>query len=177
MFRATNSSILTSTFLTVYAAFGTMHRQCCRPVPRLRWNFSSTVCHILYCLLKLVLSVASCTVCYILYCLLQLVVSVTSYTICYILYCPLHLVLSVTTCSFFCIFNVRYNLFCLLLVVLSVTTCSVTHRRLKMLVCLYNVTNVNVVTFRSAVSGHKPDIRKRGKVSTYYCVTDDIFYF
>ena len=25
-------------FLTVYTAFGTMHRQCCRPVPRLRWN-------------------------------------------------------------------------------------------------------------------------------------------
>jgi hypothetical protein len=25
-------------FLTVYTAFGKMHRQCCRPVPRLRWN-------------------------------------------------------------------------------------------------------------------------------------------
>ena len=28
-------------FLTVYTAFGTMHRHCCRPVPRLRWNVSS----------------------------------------------------------------------------------------------------------------------------------------
>ena len=25
-------------FLTVYTAFGTMHRHCCRPVPRLRWK-------------------------------------------------------------------------------------------------------------------------------------------
>ena len=25
-------------FLTVYTAFGTMRRHCCRPVPRLRWN-------------------------------------------------------------------------------------------------------------------------------------------
>jgi hypothetical protein len=25
-------------FLSLYAAFGTMHRHCCRPVPRLRWN-------------------------------------------------------------------------------------------------------------------------------------------
>ena len=25
-------------FLTVYTAFGIMHRHCCRPVPRLRWN-------------------------------------------------------------------------------------------------------------------------------------------
>ena len=25
-------------FLTVYIAFGTMNRHCCRPVPRLRWN-------------------------------------------------------------------------------------------------------------------------------------------
>ena len=25
-------------FLTVYTAFGTMHRHCCRPVPWLRWN-------------------------------------------------------------------------------------------------------------------------------------------
>ena len=25
-------------FLTVYTAFGTMQRHCCRPVPRLRWN-------------------------------------------------------------------------------------------------------------------------------------------
>ena len=25
-------------FLTVYTAFGTMHRHCCRSVPRLRWN-------------------------------------------------------------------------------------------------------------------------------------------
>ena len=40
MFRATNSPILRSTFLTVYTAFGTMHRHCCRPVPRLRWNSS-----------------------------------------------------------------------------------------------------------------------------------------
>ena len=28
-------------FLTVFTAFGTMHRNCCRPVPRLRWNVSS----------------------------------------------------------------------------------------------------------------------------------------
>ena len=28
--------------LTVYTAFGTMHRHCCRPVPRLRWNVSVT---------------------------------------------------------------------------------------------------------------------------------------
>ena len=34
MFRATNSSILRSTFLTVYTAFGIMHRHCWRPVPR-----------------------------------------------------------------------------------------------------------------------------------------------
>ena len=27
-------------FLTVYTAFGKMHRHCCRPVPRLRWNVS-----------------------------------------------------------------------------------------------------------------------------------------
>ena len=27
-------------FMTVYAAFGTMHRHYCRPVPRLRWNVS-----------------------------------------------------------------------------------------------------------------------------------------
>ena len=26
-------------FLNVYTAFGTMYRHCCRPVPRLRWNF------------------------------------------------------------------------------------------------------------------------------------------
>ena len=26
-------------FLTLYTAFGTMHRLCCRPVPRLRWNW------------------------------------------------------------------------------------------------------------------------------------------
>ena len=25
-------------FLTAYTAFGTIHRHCCRPVPRLRWN-------------------------------------------------------------------------------------------------------------------------------------------
>ena len=25
-------------FLTVYTAFGTMHRYCCRPVTKLRWN-------------------------------------------------------------------------------------------------------------------------------------------
>ena len=25
-------------FLSLYTAFGTMHRLCCRPVPRLRWN-------------------------------------------------------------------------------------------------------------------------------------------
>ena len=25
-------------FLTVYMAFGTMHRYCCQPVTRLRWN-------------------------------------------------------------------------------------------------------------------------------------------
>ena len=30
-------------FLTVYTAFGTMHRHCCRPVPRLRWSSISTV--------------------------------------------------------------------------------------------------------------------------------------
>ena len=34
MFRATNSPILRSTFLTVYTAFGTMHRHCCRLVPQ-----------------------------------------------------------------------------------------------------------------------------------------------
>jgi len=28
-------------FLTVYAAFGTIHRHCCRTVTRLRWNCSS----------------------------------------------------------------------------------------------------------------------------------------
>ena len=39
MFRATSSPILRSTFLTLYTAFGTMHRDCCRSVPRLRWNF------------------------------------------------------------------------------------------------------------------------------------------
>ena len=38
MFRTTNSPIFRSTFLTVYTAFGTMHRHFCRPVPRLRWN-------------------------------------------------------------------------------------------------------------------------------------------
>ena len=31
-------------FLTVYTAFGTMHRQCCRPVSRLRWNLSPETC-------------------------------------------------------------------------------------------------------------------------------------
>ena len=31
-----NSPILRSTFLTVYTAFGTMHRLCCRSVPRLK---------------------------------------------------------------------------------------------------------------------------------------------
>jgi len=25
-------------FLTVYTAFGTLHRHCCRSAPRLRWN-------------------------------------------------------------------------------------------------------------------------------------------
>ena len=30
-------------FLTVYTAFGTVHRRCCRPVPQLRWNSISTV--------------------------------------------------------------------------------------------------------------------------------------
>ena len=25
-------------FLTIYTAYDTMHRHCCRPVPRLRWN-------------------------------------------------------------------------------------------------------------------------------------------
>ena len=34
MFRAINSPILRSTFLTVCTAFGTMHRHCCQPVPR-----------------------------------------------------------------------------------------------------------------------------------------------
>ena len=29
--------------LTVYTAFGTMHRHCCRPVPRLRWNWRSCI--------------------------------------------------------------------------------------------------------------------------------------
>ena len=28
-------------FLIVYTTFGTMHRHCCRLVPRLRWNVSS----------------------------------------------------------------------------------------------------------------------------------------
>ena len=28
-------------FLTVYTAFGTLHRLCCRPVVRFRWNISS----------------------------------------------------------------------------------------------------------------------------------------
>ena len=32
IFRATNSPILRSTFVTVYTAFGTMHRHCCRQV-------------------------------------------------------------------------------------------------------------------------------------------------
>ena len=114
------------------------------------------VCYILYCLLHLVLCVTACTVGYNLYCLLHL-------------YCPLQLVLSVACCT------VCYILYCLSRLVLSVTTCAVTHRRLKMMVCLYNVSNVNVVTFRSAVSGHNPGLLKRGKVSTYYCVTDDTF--
>jgi len=39
MFRATNSPIFRSTFDFIYS-FGTMHRYCCRPVTRLRWNFS-----------------------------------------------------------------------------------------------------------------------------------------
>jgi len=26
-------------FLTVYTAFGTTHRHCCRSLPRLRWNW------------------------------------------------------------------------------------------------------------------------------------------
>jgi hypothetical protein len=29
-------------FLTVYTTFGTMHRHCYRPVPRLRWNFQGS---------------------------------------------------------------------------------------------------------------------------------------
>ena len=28
-------------FLNLYTVFGTMHRHCCQPVPRLRWNISS----------------------------------------------------------------------------------------------------------------------------------------
>ena len=32
MFRATNSPIFRSTLLTVYTAFGTVYRHCCRPV-------------------------------------------------------------------------------------------------------------------------------------------------
>jgi hypothetical protein len=122
-----------------------------------------TLCYILYCVLYLVLSVTYCTVCYILYSLLHLVLSVTSCTLCYILYCLLLLVLSVTSCT------LCYILYCLLHLVLSVT-----HRRLKMMVCIFNVTNVNVITFRFAVSGHIPGLLKRGKVSTYYCVTDDL---
>jgi len=31
-------------FLTVYTAFGTMHRHCCRPLPRLRWNSQRKNC-------------------------------------------------------------------------------------------------------------------------------------
>ena len=30
-------------FLTVYTAFGTTHWHCCRPVPRLGWNFHTNV--------------------------------------------------------------------------------------------------------------------------------------
>ena len=41
MFRATNSPILRSTFWLYIQLFGTMHRHCCRPVSRLRWNVSS----------------------------------------------------------------------------------------------------------------------------------------
>jgi len=37
MFEATNSPIVRSTFW-LYTAFGTVHRHCCRPVPRLRWK-------------------------------------------------------------------------------------------------------------------------------------------
>ena len=32
-------------FLTVYTAFGTTHRHCCRPVPRLRWNWKFHLHH------------------------------------------------------------------------------------------------------------------------------------
>jgi len=31
-------------FFTVYTAFGTMHRHCCRPVPRHRWAAVSAHC-------------------------------------------------------------------------------------------------------------------------------------
>ena len=41
MFRTPNSPIFRSTFLTAYTAIVTMHRHCCRPVPRLRWNLRS----------------------------------------------------------------------------------------------------------------------------------------
>ena len=51
MFRATNSPILRSIFLTLYTAFGTMHRHCCRPVPRLCWIVSSiSTVHLVGCL-------------------------------------------------------------------------------------------------------------------------------
>jgi hypothetical protein len=30
-------------FLTVYTAFGTTHRLCCRPVSRLSWNWNSSI--------------------------------------------------------------------------------------------------------------------------------------
>ena len=103
-----------------------------------------------------VLSVITCTVCYNIYCVLHLVLSVISCTVCYILYCVLLLVLSVISCT------VCYILYC--------------YRRLTMMVCLYNVTNVNVFTSRSAVSGHNPGLLKRGKVSTYYCVTGETFF-
>ena len=38
VFRATNSPIFSSTFDCIYS-FGIMHRYCCRPVTRLRWNW------------------------------------------------------------------------------------------------------------------------------------------
>ena len=38
MFRATNSTILRSTFWLHIYLLVQIHRHCCRPVPRLRWN-------------------------------------------------------------------------------------------------------------------------------------------
>ena len=49
-------------FLTVYTAFGTMHRHCCRPLPRLRWNLPIYLCVCLFVYLFMVWRGNACRV-------------------------------------------------------------------------------------------------------------------